>query len=258
MRLATWNDDTNTWDSPYPSGGNTSYEHGYYNATVNQTTGEVYTALAFGTKNIRTFNQNTRTFTTSFAPPPVSLQYSNPMEWHPNLAGGSLLSGSYWGIYRRSGSSWVQLIGDGAIGDEAPVSAYNPKDGCVYMGGGNGAGSGNLRRVNADGTVTPRSYPSGWTLATWDANSSSNTAMLLGGSASAKMVAISKGRQIREFDDVTNTWSGVVATAPAALDSGPIDGGNWIACSVPDYNCIVFFKLASMTSVSTTAHIWKR
>jgi hypothetical protein len=95
-------------------------------------------------------------------------------------------------------------------------------------------------------------------LATWDANSSDNTAMLLDGSPTARLLAISKGRAIREYDHATNTWSDVIATVPSAVDAGPVDGANWIACSVPDYNCIVFFKLASMTSVSTTAHVWKR
>ena len=258
MRLATYDDARNSWLSPFPAGGSASFEHGYYNATVNQTTGEVYTQLAFGDKAIRVFNQNTRLFTASFAPPPVNYNYSNPMEWHPNLSGGSLLWGGFEGIHRRVGSAWVRLAGNSAIGDQAPVSTYNHKDGCVYMGGGNGVGSGNLWRVNADGSIRSCSYPQGWTLATWDANSSPNTAMLLGSSPTARMVAISKGRSIREYDDEVNSWSDVIATVPPSVDSGPIDGGNWIACSVPDYNCIVFFKLASMTSVSTTAHIWKR
>ena len=258
MRLATYNDASNSWSSPVPAGGNASFEHGYYNATVNQTTGAVYTELAFGDKTIRVFDQSVREFTSSFQPPSVRVNYSNPMEWHPNLNGGALLWGGLAGIYRRSGSDWVRLNGDGAMGDQGPVCTYNHKDGCVYMGGGNGAGSGSLWKVAADGSVTSRSYPSGWTLATWDANSTSNTAMLLGSSPTARMVAISKGRSIREYDDVVDSWSDVVETVPSTVDSGPVHGGNWIACSVPDYNCIVFFKLASMTSVSTTAHIWKR
>jgi hypothetical protein len=72
------------------------------------------------------------------------------------------------------------------------------------------------------------------------------------------MVAISKGRSIREYDHATDSWSDVVATVPSTVDTGPSDGGNWIACSVLAYDCIVFFKLASATSVSTTAHVWKR
>jgi len=258
MWLVTYDEASNSWSSPFPAGGDPSFEHGYYNAAVNQNTGEVYTRLAFGNSTIRVFDQSRRQFTSSFEPPPMSLNYSNPMEWHPDLNGGSLLCGGVDGIYRRSGSAWARLTGDGAIGDQGPVSAYNHMDGCVYMGGGSGVGSGNLWRVNADGSITSCTYPSGWTLATWDASSNPNTAMLLDGSPSARMVAISKGRSIREYDHATDSWSDVVATVPSTVDTGPSDGGNWIACSVLAYDCIVFFKLASATSVSTTAHVWKR
>jgi hypothetical protein len=81
--------------------------------------------------------------------------------------------------------------------------------------------------------------------------------MLLGGTVAGKMIAFSRGLQVREFDDITNTWSAVVSTAPASLDTGPNPGANWIGCTVPDYDCMVFFKLSTLTATSTTAHIYK-
>jgi hypothetical protein len=166
--------------------------------------------------------------------------------------------GHYWGIFRRAASSWVQLGGSGLIADQGAVTAYNAKDGCVYMGGGTGSGADQFRRINADGTITSRSLPSGWTLATWDASSPSTTAMLLGGTATAKMIAISKGLQIREYDDTTDTWSSVIANVPAAVDTGVTPGASWIACTVQELSCVVFFKLASLSATHTTGHIWKR
>jgi hypothetical protein len=130
----------------------------------------------------------------------------------------------------------------------------------VYFGGGTEVGAGAFNRVNADGTITARAYPPSNDLATWDASSASTRAMLLGGTgASGKMILASKGGDIREFDDAANSWSGTITTIPSAVwSSGVNSGGDWIGCSIPEYNCFVFFKLTSMTSVSTTAHIWKR
>jgi len=258
MQLVTWNDSSNSWSSPVGAGGDPSYEHGYDNATVNQSTGEVYTRLAFGGTNIRVFNQASRAFTTNFAEPPGGSNYGTPMEWHPNLLGGSLIWGHYWGIYRRAGSSWIQLGGSGLIGDQGPISAYNHKDDCVYMGGGGGSGGGQLRKISSSGAIAACAAPS-FPLGIMDSSSSGDTSMILGsGNRVNRLVSIAKNGSIREYNEVTDSWSGVISTLPSAVINGVNEGGDWIACSVPTYGCIVVFRLASMTSVSTTAYIWKR
>jgi hypothetical protein len=83
--------------------------------------------------------------------------------------------------------------------------------------------------------------------------------MILGsGNPANRLVAIAKNGNIREYNEVANSWSGVISTLPSAVINGVNEGGDWIACSVPTYGCIVVFKLASMTAVSTTAYVWKR
>jgi hypothetical protein len=259
--IATYNDATNLWSSPLAvAGNNTLFEHGYYNAAVDTSTGTLYVHNAFGNKDVRAFDQASRTFGTTFVRPSVSGAESNPMAWHPSLSGGSLLWGAYWGIFQRTGGSWTQLSSDGSMGDANPVSAYNARDGMVYFGGGTEVGAGAFNRVAGDGSITARSFPTGNDPTTWDASSASSRSMLLGGTgASGKMILATKGGDIREFDDAANSWSGVVTTVPSAAWNGGVNpGGDWIGCSIPEYSCFVFFKLSSMTSVSTTAHIWKR
>lgn len=259
MQLATWNDASNTWSSPVGAGGNSIFEHGYYNVGVDRSTGTLYTRLAFGSTNIRPFSQTTRTFGTSFTEPPNGSNYSTPLVYHPDLG---LLRGHYWGIYRRVGSSWTQLMGSGATGDRDPVGCYNPRDNCVYLGGGFTDGQGqldSLRKINSSGTITTVPGPGGWALKTFAAGAANTDACLVGGSSINKMMAISYGGQIREFDNVTDTWSNVITNFPANFNSAGVNpGSSWFAVSVDTYHCVVFFKLASMTAMSTTMHIYKR
>lgn len=257
--LLTYSATTNRWLSPFNVPTNYILDHGYYNRAVDPNTGHVYVRSAFGGTDIKVFNQDTRSFLTSFAEPTGGSNYSTPMEWHPNLNGGSLIWTHYWGIYSRVNSSWVSLGGSGLTADAGGVIAYNQKDDCVYFGGGAGSGAGQFRKINASGLIIACNAPS-FPMNTWDTSSNGDTSLLIGsGDPKSNLVAIAKNGNIREYNDSTNSWSGIITKAPNDLvNPGVNPGGDWIACRCPAYKCIIFFKLASMTSISKSGYIWKR
>lgn len=259
--LATYNDNTNTWDAPVSVPGmNTTFEHAYYNQAVDPVSGVVYMRGAFSSAHKR-FDQNTRSFLADWSVPSFGTNYGICLEHHPNISGGSIIWGHYWGIARRqpSAGSWTNITTSQLMGDQGPVSAFNGKDNCIYFGGGHGAGAGQFTRLDASLNLTSRA-PCPVTLDTWDAGASGDVSMLLrSGNSANRLVCVSKNGNIREYDEVADSWSGVIGTVPTGLSSpGVNQGGDWFLCSCPTYQCILGFKLASMSAMSTTGYIWKR
>lgn len=256
--LATYDLASNAWASPVDvPDGNSSYEHSYYNQTVDPTTGIVYMRSGFGSTNVKRFDQASRTFLSDWSPPGWGTNFGIVLEYHPDM--NSILHGHYWGIgSRASGAgSWTTVTSANRIGDAGPTGAYSPRDSMVYMGGGTGSGAGQLWKIDSSGTMTSCTYPSGITLGVWDAGSASSVSMLLGGGPSSGIMAITKGGNIYRYTEGTDSWSGVIDTLPAGLPPGINDGGDWTGINMPELDCKVFIKLSSMTAVSTTMHIRK-
>lgn len=261
--LATYVLSTNQWLTPVVvPGGSQTFEHTYYNAAVDSVTGYVYVRHAFSDLgNLHVFDHVNRTWIANVAGPGFGTNYGISLQYH--IARDRLMWGHYWGVSERaSGGSWSSITTANRIGDQGPVAAYSPKDSCVYMGGGGGSGAGQLWKINSAGVMTACAYP-GVTLGVWDAGSGGSTSALFGsGNPANRLFCIAKDRSIREYDEVGNSWSGVIDTAPAGLSPGVNPGGDWIMCQVNNANAnesgMIGFKLSSMTAVSTTAHIWKR
>jgi len=260
--LATYDAAANTWATPVVvPGGSQTFEHTYYNAAVDSVTGYVYVRHAFSDLgNLHVFNENTRAWISNVAGPGFGTNYGIALQYH--AARDRLMWGHYWGVSERpSGGSWASITTANRIGDQGPVCAYSAKDSCVYMGGGGGEGAGQLWKINASGVMT--SVATGPSLGVWDAGSGGSTSALFGsGNPSNRLLSIAKDRTIREYDEVGNSWSGTIDTAPAGLSPGVNPGGDWIMCQVnntdPNKSGMIGIKLASMTATSTTAHIWKR
>ena len=54
----------------------------------------------------------------------------------------------------------------------------------------------------------------------WDATATSTAMLLASGNSANKLLAISRDKNIYEYDESANSWSGVIDTVPAGLISG--------------------------------------
>ncbi len=254
---------TNQWLAPVAvSNSNTIYDHQYCNNSIDLATGRVYIRHGFAdTGRLQIFDQATRSFLSPLTGPTFGTNYGVCIEYHPGMS--RLLWGHYWGVAQsNNGGAFSDITTANRIGDQAPVCTYNPKDNCVYMGGGNGSGAGQLWKINASGVMTQVAYPP-VTIAVWDGGSGSSTSALFGaGNPANKMFTVSKGGAIYEYDDVLNTWSGQIGSLPAGARPGVNSDADFIIAPIrntdPNKSGVLVFKLSSMTATSTTAHIWKR
>ncbi len=263
--LATYVASSNTWQTTQQvPGGVAPFQHGFYQGTVDTQTGDVvgingYTDAALP----RRFVFASSSWTT-YPSKPGRSNANQPIEFHPGLYGGAggFLIGCDGGIasMNRAGT-WTWILDRqnqvDAMGDSGQVSAYNAKDGAVYIGAG--GSSQRLWKVPASsGAGTPVEITQcPVSLGVWDASSGATKSALLGsGNSANRLLAFGKGGGVYEYNEVTNTWASVSTSVPSALTSAP--DGLFAGCAISTYNCMLFIKASSTAIMSATAHVWKR
>jgi hypothetical protein len=198
----------------------------------------------------------------------VWTSYTNPQhgwaqtEFHPGL--GKLVIGQVWGIrtFDAANNTFAVLRNNSAgtdMSDSTGVSAYSPKDGCVYVGNDNptGANNGKTWKVSAASICTQIAHcPDTLYLQ----SAGNNTSMLLGsGNPTNKLLSFRQDAQTREYDEIADSWS-----APLALDPGFVSfiqgavNNQWFAVSLVGLGALAFIRQTTNDAMDHTMYIWKR
>ena len=254
-RIIRYVDSTNTWEADQdgaPQADGTD-AHGYYHFALRSSDGQQF---------IRHYNSSTisqrapggswSTIASFAGANFVDWNVANGIEWHPGLnsgVGGLVLSaGGIIQTWSQGTNTWTtRLQQAGIAGDYHTFSVYNPQDGLVYVGGGNG--STNMWRVNADGTVTQVAS----TPFEVGADGTGGQAFIFPAANGGKMFAVSTAGSIREYTTGTpGSWSAEISTLPFTPN-----GDLYFGVAVPDYGVVIFVWLSSGLTPSTTMYIWK-
>jgi hypothetical protein len=236
---------TNRWAlEPLPAwaGGQYGLGHGYEHTTIDPATGRIY-ARPFNSTAFYRWDRSTKQWSSMPAGPNPAVAAA--LEWFPDMNAVLYVGGGEIHAYSETTGNWRVLATGQTMGGYHNVASYNPVHKVAIVGGGND--SRVLYKVTANGAVSR--------IADAPAGVGILSGLLTTDPASGKVLLLSSGGGLFEYDVPTNRWSTLSSSIPIwAPDSNKIIYR--VAIPISTYGVIAF--LTHYWSDSTSqVHLYK-